>query len=126
MREEIEPGHVHLAPEVATQLNLLLGWALEQSAGGRNRVIRAAVSIIVGSLSSTGFARETSSEGASNLGSGLITAERAASRIGVSRQRVRALCRGHRFPGAVQLGDNGPWLIPENEVDDYRFGVHRG
>jgi excisionase family DNA binding protein len=43
----------------------------------------------------------------------LITLSEAARRLGVSRQWIFKLVTDGRIPGARQIGDGGPWLIPE-------------
>ena len=44
--------------------------------------------------------------------------------LGMSRDRVSALCRKGAFPQARQDGQGRPWHIPKEDVENYARGKH--
>jgi excisionase family DNA binding protein len=51
------------------------------------------------------------------IATGILTVDEAASRGGVSKQRIRYLLMRGRFPGALRLGRD--WLIPEASYEHW-------
>jgi len=51
---------------------------------------------------------------------GFLTSEEVAVRLDVTLGSVSRWCRQGLLPGAVQLGNRGPWLIPEKALEGFK------